>query len=386
MRHARPPRAGCSSRRDHPIRGRREVRWRHPPLTHLGERRPMALRRERSLRCAGRRASARERCHGEPRPHRRPGRRTRALDERPTAVPARGRCAAARVLGEPCSWATCVDCYGSIPPVAVERALPDLGVERRRRRPGRATCSAASRSEAFEGCRSGPAPSAVLANAVLAPVDRALARGGGRSCRSAGSTTWWCSRRVAARRSASPTRSIARSRSSVSSRTRTKCRVTFDDDRHPGRRVSPPPVRTGRGHGMMRRAVRTLYRAARVHTQAYPETGEWLLVDGPARAARRRRRPTRRRPRRSTCPVPRSCRGSSTPTCTSRRPASRSRTPTSRPLALRRGLLDVVRRRVSEHERAPGAAAAAGFRRVDLGTTRVCRRSSSSTTPARGHS
>jgi hypothetical protein len=27
-------------------------------------------------------------------------------------------------------------------------------------------------------------------------------------------------------------------------------------------------------------AVRTLYRAARVHTQAYPPTGEWLLVDG----------------------------------------------------------------------------------------------------------
>ena len=26
--------------------------------------------------------------------------------------------------------------------------------------------------------------------------------------------------------------------------------------------------------------MRTLYRATRIHTQAYPERGEWLLIDG----------------------------------------------------------------------------------------------------------
>ena len=44
--------------------------------------------------------------------------------------------------------------------------------------------------------------------------------------------------------------------------------------------------------------VRTLYRAARVHTLGHPPAGEWVLVDDRHVAAGRRRRPARRRPRR----------------------------------------------------------------------------------------
>ena len=66
-----------------------------------------------------------------------------------------------------------VDCYASIPTVAVERALADLGVEA----DDVARVCDVLRSFEERGVRGlpvGPAPSAVLANAVLAPVDRAL--------------------------------------------------------------------------------------------------------------------------------------------------------------------------------------------------------------------
>jgi hypothetical protein len=65
------------------------------------------------------------------------------------------------------------DCYASIPAVAVERALAGLGVD------GHDVAGVSSVLRSFEergvrGLPVGPAPSAVLANAVLAPVDRAL--------------------------------------------------------------------------------------------------------------------------------------------------------------------------------------------------------------------
>ena len=66
-----------------------------------------------------------------------------------------------------------VDCYASIPTVAVERALADLGVGT----DDVARVCDVLRSFEERGVRGlpvGPAPSAVLANAVLAPVDRAL--------------------------------------------------------------------------------------------------------------------------------------------------------------------------------------------------------------------
>ena len=65
------------------------------------------------------------------------------------------------------------DCYGSISTVAVERALAGLGVGAE----DVARVCDVLRSLEERGVRGlpvGPAPSAVLANAVLAPVDRAL--------------------------------------------------------------------------------------------------------------------------------------------------------------------------------------------------------------------
>lgn len=66
-----------------------------------------------------------------------------------------------------------VECYASIQTLAVERALADLGAE------GDDVARVCDLLRSFEergvrGLPVGPAPSAVLANAVLAPVDRAL--------------------------------------------------------------------------------------------------------------------------------------------------------------------------------------------------------------------
>ena len=44
--------------------------------------------------------------------------------------------------------------------------------------------------------------------------------------------------------------------------------------------MSQRPTRpTGRPRCDNRADVRTLYRASRVHTLAYPQTGEWVLID-----------------------------------------------------------------------------------------------------------
>ena len=69
------------------------------------------------------------------------------------------------------------DCYGSITPATVQRALCQAGVS-----PGRAEWVAvllqSFESRGVRGLPIGPTPSAVLANAVLAPVDTALREAG----------------------------------------------------------------------------------------------------------------------------------------------------------------------------------------------------------------
>jgi hypothetical protein len=74
------------------------------------------------------------------------------------------------------------DCYGSIAPDSVERALARLGCDRRATwRVGEFLCELADRG--VRGLPVGPVPSAVLANAVLAGVDDALERAGVRHLR-----------------------------------------------------------------------------------------------------------------------------------------------------------------------------------------------------------
>ena len=64
-----------------------------------------------------------------------------------------------------------------------------------------------------------------------------------------------------------------------------------------------------------RASVKTLYRASRVHTLSYPQAGEWVLVDG-RHVERVGSGPPGGRPRGRPARGPRSCRGSSIPTCT----------------------------------------------------------------------
>lgn len=66
------------------------------------------------------------------------------------------------------------DCYGSIGPAAVHRALVRLGCDLAQAREVRALL----RSLGGRGLPVGPDPSAVLANAVLGAVDESLARAG----------------------------------------------------------------------------------------------------------------------------------------------------------------------------------------------------------------
>ena len=117
----------------------------------------------------------------------------------------------------------------------------------------------------------GPDPSAVLANAVLAEMDRAI-----RSTRRSTSPMGRRHRPVGLARR----RRHARSSRSTTSRTRWASRSTN------GRRRSSQGVgeaRAGRARraGLLyhRGAVRTLYRASRVVTLSHPTMGEWILVD-----------------------------------------------------------------------------------------------------------
>jgi len=75
-----------------------------------------------------------------------------------------------------------LDCYRSIAPAAVERALAHLGCGRADRAPILAFLDRCS-SAGLRGLPVGPTPSAVLANAVLASTDRAIARRGLRHVR-----------------------------------------------------------------------------------------------------------------------------------------------------------------------------------------------------------
>ncbi len=74
------------------------------------------------------------------------------------------------------------DCYGSIRPAAVEAALEDLRCGRGRIAPVLRVLDRFA-GAGVRGLPIGPAPSAVLANAVLLAVDRALAEGGWRHVR-----------------------------------------------------------------------------------------------------------------------------------------------------------------------------------------------------------
>ncbi len=74
------------------------------------------------------------------------------------------------------------DCYGSIRPAVVEAALGDLRCGSGRIEPVLAVLERFA-DAGVRGLPIGPAPSAVLANAVLLAVDRALAEGGWRHVR-----------------------------------------------------------------------------------------------------------------------------------------------------------------------------------------------------------
>jgi hypothetical protein len=143
-----------------------------------------------------------------------------------------------------------VDCYASISTVAVGRALADLGVE------GDDVARVCDVLRSFEergvrGLPVGPAPSAVLANAVLVPVDRALREAAdGPVFRWVDDVVAFASGRRAAERIADAFHRTLEDAGLVAHPT--KCRVAFETtDTLAG--VSAASGAHRRGRGMMRR-------------------------------------------------------------------------------------------------------------------------------------
>jgi hypothetical protein len=142
------------------------------------------------------------------------------------------------------------DCYASIPAAAVERALADLGVGA----DDVARVCDVLRSFEERGVRGlpvGPAPSAVLANAVLVPVDRALREAAdGPVFRWVDDVVAFASDRRAAERIAAAFHRTLEEAGLLAHPT--KCRVSLDPtDILAG--VSPASGAHRRGRGMMRR-------------------------------------------------------------------------------------------------------------------------------------
>ena len=213
------------------------------------------------------------------------------------------------------------------------------------------TCSAPSRTTACAGCRSGRPRRRCSRTPCWPPsTTPSLGLRGPRPC--AGSTMWssrWrasLGREPSRRRTSDPSgRSSLRPhplKTEVARATTGPCRAR-------GRAF--PPRRARAWHDA--RAVRTVYRAARVHTQAHPRDGGV----GPRRWAPRAacgRPESRRTPIAwSSCRGRRSSPDSSTRTCISRRPACRCPTPTSTSARSAEELLSVVRARAGAEGSGP---------------------------------
>ena len=142
------------------------------------------------------------------------------------------------------------DCYASIPTVAVERALADLGVGTD---DVARVCDVLRTFEerGVRGLPVGPAPSAVLANAVLRPVDRALREAAdGPVFRWVDDVVAFASGRRAAERIAAAFHRTLEDAGLFAHPT--KCRVSLDATGILAG-VSPASGAHRRGHGMMRR-------------------------------------------------------------------------------------------------------------------------------------
>ena len=143
-----------------------------------------------------------------------------------------------------------LECYGSIRAAAVERALADLGA------PHDDVARVCGLLRSFEergvpGLPVGPAPSAVLANAVLAQLDRALREAaGGPVFRWVDDVVAFTSGRVGAERTADAFHRALEDLGLVAHPL--KCRLTLDAAEAVAGASAASGVR-GRGHGMMRR-------------------------------------------------------------------------------------------------------------------------------------
>ena len=142
------------------------------------------------------------------------------------------------------------ECYASIRAIAVERALADLGVAH----DDVARVCALLRSfeeRGVTGLPVGPAPSAVLANAVLAPVDRAMrATANGPVFRWVDDVVAFSSDRLGAEHAAGTFRRTLEEAGLVAHPT--KCSVTLAPLESVVVASAASGMR-GRGHGMMRR-------------------------------------------------------------------------------------------------------------------------------------
>jgi hypothetical protein len=143
-----------------------------------------------------------------------------------------------------------LECYASIRPSAVERSLSDLGA------PPGDVARVCDLLRGFEerglpGLPVGPAPSAVLANAVLAPVDRALREAaGGPVFRWVDDVVAFTSSRAGAERAAG---AFHRALEELGLEAHPlKCRLTLDVAEVVTGASVASGVR-GRGRGMMRR-------------------------------------------------------------------------------------------------------------------------------------
>ena len=178
---------------------------------------------------------------------------TRGVELQPWASARRGfrrevalaaRSSSAAFLGD------VLECYASIRAPAVERALGELGV------PHDDVAQVCELLRSFEergvpGLPVGPAPSAVLANAVLAPVDRAIREAtDGAVFRWVDDVVACTSGRAGAQRAADAFRRALEGLGLVAHPL--KCRLTLDATEAVIGASAPSGVR-GRGRGMMRR-------------------------------------------------------------------------------------------------------------------------------------